>query len=162
MRGREAEVASALRSLGHKEWNSLVWLRSLGHKVLEEWVEPKSGYALDVWLPDIRVAVEVDGPHHYTLASREGGAQGQATAEAWQSPVDGPHHYTLASREGQAGRVRGQGQASVEGAEDTPHRLGPTRMKLRHLRGLGVLCRTAEYLRRLLADFVPMCTISES
>ena len=45
-------------------------LQSLGHAVVEEWVDEKSGVSIDILLPEANIAVEVDGPSHYASNGR--------------------------------------------------------------------------------------------
>ena len=45
-------------------------LQLLGHAVVEEWVDEKSGVSIDILLPEANIAVEVDGPSHYDSSGR--------------------------------------------------------------------------------------------
>jgi len=40
-------------------------LRLLGHDVEEEWVHQGTGLSLDIYLPQLNLGIEVDGPSHY-------------------------------------------------------------------------------------------------
>ncbi len=49
-------------------------LEEMGFSVTQEWVEPRSGYSVDLFVPWQRaagiaggMAVEVDGPYHYAV-----------------------------------------------------------------------------------------------
>ncbi|KAJ1488073.1 RAP domain-containing protein [Baffinella frigidus] len=42
----------------------------MGLEHVEEFVDARSGYSLDILLPSARVAIEVDGPYHYAADSR--------------------------------------------------------------------------------------------
>ena len=45
----------------------------------QEWLEPRSGYSIDIALPASRVAVEVDGPSHFVSGCRGEHAPNGAT-----------------------------------------------------------------------------------
>ena len=55
--------------------------------------------------------------------------------------MDGPDHYTASGGEGCAGKGADGAGADAAWEDAAPRVLGPTRMKRRHLQGLGVLCR---------------------
>jgi hypothetical protein len=46
-------------------------LRLLGHVVEEEWVHEETGLSLDMYLPDLHLCVEVDGPSHFATNCQE-------------------------------------------------------------------------------------------
>ncbi len=47
-------------------------LAAVQHGFEEEYLEPRTGYSLDLALPSSRVAVEVDGPSHFLLPDGRG------------------------------------------------------------------------------------------
>ncbi|EOD39764.1 hypothetical protein EMIHUDRAFT_251391 [Emiliania huxleyi CCMP1516] len=49
-----------------------VALAAVQHGFEEEYLEPRTGYSLDLVLPSSRVAVEVDGPSHFLLPDGRG------------------------------------------------------------------------------------------
>ena len=59
--------------------------------------------------------------------------------------MDGPDHYTASGGEGRAGKGADGAGADAAWEDVAPQVLGPTRMKRRHLQGLGVLCRAVPY-----------------
>ena len=47
-------------------------LATVKPRFAEEYLEPRTGYSLDLALPSSRVAVEVDGPSHFLLTDGRG------------------------------------------------------------------------------------------
>ena len=47
-------------------------LAAVQHGVEEEYLEPRTGYSLDLALPSSRFAIEVDGPTHFLLPDGRG------------------------------------------------------------------------------------------
>lgn len=107
-------------------------LRAMGYAVEVEVLEAKSRYTLDIWLPEYRLAVEVDGPFHYALElyreEEEAGMGGVEDRDLDEDKEVG---------NGAAGDARGVGD--VRGVRDARvlrgrAPLGSTALKHRHLR----------------------------
>jgi len=69
-------------------------LRGMGVEVEEEWMEPRSRYVVDAWLPTFGIALEVDGPYHYAYSA--GSAQETRPGSATVRP-DGNGRHPLGS-----------------------------------------------------------------
>ena len=107
-------------------------LSAMGYVVEVEVLEAKSRYTLDIWLPEYRLAIEVDGPFHYALElyreEEEAGGGGVGDREVDEDFETG---------NGAAGDARGFGDAcGVRDASVIRGRapLGSTALKHRHLR----------------------------
>ncbi|EOD29839.1 hypothetical protein EMIHUDRAFT_233394 [Emiliania huxleyi CCMP1516] len=65
MQGTEVTISRLQRSVAAA-------LATLQHGFEEEYLEPRTGYSLDLALPSSRVGVEVDGPSHFLLPDGRG------------------------------------------------------------------------------------------
>ena len=85
-------------------------LGAMGFEVVVEVLEPRSRYSIDIWLPLHKVAVEVDGPFHYSLTTKP--------------------------RQDESGSPTGVGELGMLVRGQRP--VGSTALKRRHLSELGV------------------------
>lgn len=82
-----------------------------------------AGYAIDVTLPALRIAIEADGPSHFS-----------------RTPLPAlPAPHQAAGRPAQSGGTASepQARATASSTPKGPWVLGATAMKRRHLRALG-------------------------
>ena len=79
--GTQVTISRSQRSVA----DSLATVR-YGFK--EEYLEPRTGYSLDLALPSSRIAIEVDGPSHFLLPDSQG-VRTQRPNEAQAAPPRG-------------------------------------------------------------------------
>ena len=95
-------------------------LASIQPGLEEEYLEPRTGYSLDLALPSSRIAIEVDGPSHFLLPDSQG-VRTQRPNEAQAAPprrgwLEGDQRSIL-----RVGRLRdSQWAASLPGEGDRP------------------------------------------
>ena len=68
---RDAMVANLARPSGLQR-SVAAALTSVQHGFEEEYLEPLTGYSLDLAIPSTRIAIEVDGPFHFLLPDGRG------------------------------------------------------------------------------------------
>ncbi len=71
--GRRAfqDHAEALQMVSTLQNDVAKTLKHMGYEIKEEIIDDKTGYSLDIYIPDDDVVVEVDGPTHYCHNSKQ-------------------------------------------------------------------------------------------